>query len=546
MRSYLLLLFFLFPLSLYARQIHVPDDQQTIQRAIEISAEGDTVLVHPGTYTENIDFLSKSITVGSLMLTTGDSAYVINTIIDGDRNGESAVQISNVENEDAFLSGLTITNSLADFGGGVNCLESVATIENCLVRLNTAYQFGGGIACISSSMFINNCTIQENETDNGGGGGIYCDESTLAILYCNISYNSTDIIDGGGIYSRHSNPYITNCTIAENSVDSHGGGVFCRDLSEIIITNTILWDNLPQEIWIWEDNRVTITYSDIEGGAEAIVTDRPESNLRWREGNFDFDPLFEDIDEWDLRLSWDNFPVNDRSRSPCIDRGDPESPLDPDYTRTDIGAFYYPQPPAISVSPDRLEFTDVRYGQMSWLAVDIQNSGGSILRLTSQTIIPDGTPFVIGYGGGEVDLLQGTPHQTWVRFFPPEETEYSAIFRIESNDVDDSIIDVQLNGSVLGVLNKMASLPNKFAVCEIYPNPFNYATKIAFSVPVQTRISLSVFNLQGEEVAVLVNDVVCGGNYLQEFNAGGLETGVYFVVLEGCGEKVLDKLVLIK
>ena len=59
----------------------------TIQRGINVADNGDTVLVHPGVYKENISFQGKNIVVGSLFVTTGDEGYMLQTVVDGRRNG---------------------------------------------------------------------------------------------------------------------------------------------------------------------------------------------------------------------------------------------------------------------------------------------------------------------------------------------------------------------------------------------------------------------------------------------------------------------------
>jgi hypothetical protein len=60
-------------------------------------------------------------------------------------------------------------------------------------------------------------------------------------------------------------------------------------------------------------------------------------------GNIDADPLFADSLNGNFQITWANFPIPDSSKSPCIDAGDPDSPLDPDNTIADIGAFYFDQ-----------------------------------------------------------------------------------------------------------------------------------------------------------------------------------------------------------
>ena len=345
---FLIFIFILLSSLLYSTVRNVPGTYATIQAGINASINGDIVLVQPGTYVENINYNGKLITVGSLYLTTQDTTYISTTIIDGNSSG-SVIIFENFENSSTVLCGFTITNGLAGYGGGIYCYAaSSPSLENLIISNNTASLAGGGIACYAScSPSLENITISDNYA-SFGGGGIYCYASCSPILQnVIISGNSSDD-DGGGIYCReYSSPSLQNVIISGNSSDDDGGGIYCYNYSSTslqnvtitgntasddgggiycnlycstILINSILWNNSPQEILNYS-SPITATYSDIEGGWTGA-------------GNIDIDPLFVDPGNGDYHL---------QLTSPCIDAGDPTSPLDPDGTIVDMGAYYFNQ-----------------------------------------------------------------------------------------------------------------------------------------------------------------------------------------------------------
>ena len=136
---------------------------KTIQHAINISHSQDTVLVDPGTYTENINFRGKDIVVASKTLTTCnetlstcDKSYVASTIIDGSSpsNSDSAsvVTFATSETSAAMLLGFTIQNgsgtlySASKGGGGIYLGGSSPRLRHLLVKNNnSSIDYGGGI-----------------------------------------------------------------------------------------------------------------------------------------------------------------------------------------------------------------------------------------------------------------------------------------------------------------------------------------------------------------------------------------------------------------
>ncbi|MHC4945406.1 MAG: choice-of-anchor Q domain-containing protein [Planctomycetota bacterium] len=203
----------IFVVSSHADTIHVPADQPTIQAGIDAAVDGDTVLVAPDTYVENINFKGKAITVKS-------SEGAENTLIDGNRTF-SVVTIKDGEGPDSVLDGFTVTNgySVMD-GGGLWCISSSPTIRNNIFTENEAPMYGGGIFCFKGAAKISNNKICHNTACKSGYPG-----------------------SGGGIYCIGGRPVIASNTIHSNHGSEWGGGICCWNSSARVIEN-IIHDNV--------------------------------------------------------------------------------------------------------------------------------------------------------------------------------------------------------------------------------------------------------------------------------------------------------------
>lgn len=95
-------------------------------------------------------------------------------------------------------------------------------------------------------------------------------------------------------------------------------------------------------------------------------------------------------------------------------------------------------------------------------------------------------------------------------------------------------------------VGKEPELPNKYELMQNYPNPFNPTTTIEFEIPKQTYVSLEVFNLLGQHVALLINKYMPAGRYTINFDAKNLQSGIYFYKLTTNEITITKKMALIK
>lgn len=173
----ILFLFIIINICLYSSTIEVNQDGSCdftiIQEAINSSTNGDTVLVHPGTYYENVDMNNKDITLCSLEATTGDSTYIESTIIDGNQSG-SCIKI--MSGEDVTIQGFSLTNGTGTYfnyetqGGGLIAVDfAVLNLVSCNIYGNYA-PYGGGIFIRFADSFLSNVNVYDNRALYLSGG----------------------------------------------------------------------------------------------------------------------------------------------------------------------------------------------------------------------------------------------------------------------------------------------------------------------------------------------------------------------------------------
>ncbi len=206
----------------------------TIQSAIDFSGEGDTVLVAPGVYYENLDFRGKGVVLASHFILEFDSSLIDKTIIDGGKpevsSRGSVVRFVSGEGSGSVIQGFTLRNGIGSaldefgYGGGIFCYLSAPRIINNRIENNEAH-FGGGIACFygdSEPRIISNLILK-----NRGiiGAGVFS-QGIDPLIQNNRIENNSSSYRGGGIFFKLSSPKVRGNIVSQNTAAKYGGGIY--------------------------------------------------------------------------------------------------------------------------------------------------------------------------------------------------------------------------------------------------------------------------------------------------------------------------------
>jgi hypothetical protein len=236
-------------------------------------------------------------------------------------------------------------------GGGSSLYDPLAVIDSCLFKGNSSdYTL---IFIITGNFTISNCRFENNVVPSL----IYNDGASYVSVIGNaFRYNIGAIfVNNHGLHFRFSGNLIIENSASDDfeyfiividGITTMENNTICNNNAlgrhliilgdehsypDMYFNNNIVWDNSVTGSMTFGDNMpLQAIYNDIEGGWPGT-------------GNTNSNPKFVNPDSGDYNLSWANWPIDDSTKSPCIDTGDPNSPLDPDSTRADMGALFYNQ-----------------------------------------------------------------------------------------------------------------------------------------------------------------------------------------------------------
>ncbi|MCH8272832.1 MAG: T9SS type A sorting domain-containing protein [Candidatus Marinimicrobia bacterium] len=159
-----------------------------------------------------------------------------------------------------------------------------------------------------------------------------------------------------------------------------------------------------------------------------------------------------------------------------------------------------------------------------------------------------------GTNGGELWKSDGTASGTVMvkdiipgegGSFPSDLTNVNGTLFFKANDGTNGE-ELWKTGQITGIDGDEEGRPTEFALSQNYPNPFNPETVIEYALPKATEVSLKIYNLRGQEVALLINDTMPAGNHQVIWDASNMASGVYIYRLQAANFVQTRKMLLLK
>ncbi len=543
----------------------------SIQECINISVFGDTIYVANGVYEEQVVMIP-----GLSLIGAGTDSCVVDTRTLISSWDDVAIEIA----DSCLLKGFKIivsNNSEIGIGvtgtAGSSTLVTMNYITNAVFGVFLDATFYGITDFTIDNSVINNVQVgieMFNSNSLVKNNSIYTDPNSTAAVIAGIQIAAftnayTPVIDSNYIVANlrgigisksvGSRPIITNnkiwlhgpagiklsfsdsTNIFNNQIFAESGaqGIYSNGIPYLQLYNNYVTGNIGDAVTIRPDNIAK----------NNVVTKTNKGIIFSGTGSFDFkyndiwsnNTNFSGFAPDSTNLSVDPMVVNDdttqgdldfhlQKYSPLIDAGDPNI-FDKDSSRSDIGLYggpygesyiYIDLPPRVPANLTANVDTLIKLNWNKNTEADFRLY--NVYRDTTFDFTVDSTKFIASV----TDTF-------YYHTFPPKvETLYYKLTAVD-NQGNESNPSEQVSVKLVTVKNEWVPV-NNYILYQNYPNPFNPSTKIGYKLKERGYVKLYVYDIKGELVSVLVNEVQETGYYEVEFSVGQesipvLSSGVY-------------------
>jgi len=377
----------------------------------------------------------------------------------------SVVVFENEEDSTTVLSGFTITNG----SGKLDFMDDIC---------------GGGIFCYGADPNLSHLIIRGNSAERGGGIAFYHSRAILENSI--ICHNGTEYTDYGGGFDcrRCENLMITNCAIYSNFSRYKGGAIHTFGTSRLVLWKTLIYGNTCMYATfaaqgtspiILVNTTICNNYAEHLGGVLVDIGDLIAVNS----------------------IFWNN-------------SGDISD------TQISVGQYM-----GMGTANLYIFNSDVMNG-LDGICTDDSTGYSHLGIIDSDPLFVDAENFDYHLTANSPCIDAGIPLLAWfgdtIAYIPPEEY----IGRAPDLGAYEYVA-----AEVSPILH--SANPGDFIITSIYPNPFNSSTNVSIVLPVSSGLRLSVFNIAGQEVALLADERYSVGYHQFTFNADDLSSGIYFI-----------------
>ena len=582
----------------------VPSQYATIQAGINAAAIGDTVLVDEGKYFENIRYRGKAITVASRYLLDADTTHIGKTIIDGSKpvNADSASVVYFVGGEDttSVLCGFTIqggtgTNFLLDYGsgtmwlrggGGVFCEKAGARlVRNVIIRnrIVASLGSGGGVEAVGTVSSVPFVVLQENRiadnfvqgtssptgwwSSSGGADFIGVGARVVGNTFERDTVIGNTGAMGGGMWfgrwpSGLTRPvgYITGNVFRANLVtgiseSADGGGLMVQETGQ----GTLVGKNLSIR------NRAQSPAGSNGGGvylfaAQCAVAGN-EIIDNWAGGGASYGGGI-CIDSSAFRLENNIIRGNtSATRGGGVDVWEPPQQGTGQVlvNNTICGnTAQWGGGLGVAFGSNVVSLNNIIWGNSATSSAP----GIYLLSATANVAYCDITGGYTGTGNINADPLF-VNGDTLYHLQPTSPCIGRGFDSLQSAAVRAPLIDIdghprpmphgthpdigaQEEQNVVVSVDQREQTPVSYLLLQNYPNPFNPSTTIKFELPKSSAVRLSVFDILGREVSVLVNEKRDAGVHKVKFDGSNIASGVYLYRLQAGSFVETKKMLVVK